>query len=150
MKNKIFIRCLLIVLAITFFPDISKSNNISIEQAKIIAESIFNNILSEKSSNEPLKNLIKRIDIIRHDEKLIGYVIYFKPCGYVIITGFREMIPIFSISEKGKYSSDYDTIESILKPALIQKYQDFKDHLVSQNAIERNQRLWDKYLKNYP
>jgi hypothetical protein len=146
MKNQLLNRIYFIVLVVVIFANSCYSQSITREQAKKIAESVSKNILTDAGSTESGKITIKRIETIKYEDKPIGYVFYLNPGGYVIISGFREMTPIFSMSGDGKYATNFDSIETVLKPAFIQKYLAVNSHSVSNNSVERSRNMWNQYL----
>jgi hypothetical protein len=112
----------------------------------MIAESVLKNFLTETGSKESGKTTINKVDTIKYEDKTIGYVFYLIPGGYVIISGFREMTPIFSMSGIGKYNTNIENIETVLKPAFIQKYITINSHSVSNTSVDRNRKMWNQYL----
>lgn len=146
MKNQLLNRILFIVSMIFIFTNNCYSQSINREQAKKIAESVSKNILTDSSSIESDKITIKKIETIKYEDKSIGYVFYLNPGGYVIISGFREMTPIFSMSGDGKYETNFENIESVLKPAFVHKYLAVCSHSVSNNSLEKSRNMWNQYL----
>lgn len=146
MKNKNLIRSCFIVLVVVIFANSCYSQSITREQAIKIAETVSKNILEDAGSTESGKITIKKIDKIKYEDKTIGYVFYLSPGGYVIISGYREMIPVFSMSGEGKYQTNFDSIETVLKPAFIQKYLAVNSYSVSNNSVERSRNMWNQYL----
>jgi hypothetical protein len=146
MKNENLIRIFFIALVVVIFANVCNSQSITREQATKIAESVSKNILTDAGSIESGKITIKRIDSIKYEDKTIGYVFYLNPGGYVIISGFREMTPVFSMSGEGIYATNYDSVETVLKPAFVQKYLAINSHAVSNNSVERSRNMWNQYL----
>jgi len=146
MKNQLLKRIFIIALVVVIFANVCYSQRITREQATKIAESVSKNILTDTGSTESGKIAIKRIDTIKVDDNVIGYVFYLNPAGYVIISGFREMTPIFSMSGDGKYETNFDSIETVLKPAFMQKYLAVNSLAVSNHSAERCRTMWNYYL----
>ena len=146
MKNQLLNRICFIALLTVLFSSNCHSQSITREQAKMIAESVLKNFLTDTGSKESGKTTIKKIDTIKYEDKTIGYVFYLIPGGYVIISGFREMTPIFSMSGIGKYNTNIENIETVLKPAFIQKYLTINSHSVSKTSVDRNRNMWNQYL----
>jgi hypothetical protein len=146
MKNQLLNRIFIIALAVFIFANVCYSQSITREQATKIAESVSKNILTDTGSIESGKIAIKRTDTIKVDDNVIGYVFYLNPADYVIISGFREMTPIFSMSGDGKYETNFDSIETVLKPAFMQKYLAVNSLAVSNHSAERCRNMWNHYL----
>jgi len=146
MKNTNSIRSCFIALLVVIFVNSCYSQRITREDAIKIAETVSKNILTDAGSIESGKIAIKRIDTIKYEDKAIGYVFYLNPGGYVIISGYREMTPIFSMSGNGKYEANFDSIETVLKPAFMQKYLAVNSYTVSNNSVERSRNMWNQYL----
>ena len=146
MKNQLLNQIFFIALLTILFFGNCHSQSITSEQAKIIAESVLKNFLTDTESNESCNTTIKKIDAITLEDKTIGYVFYLNPGGYVIISGFREMTPIFSMSGVGKYNTNIENIENVLKPAFIQKYLSIYNNSVSKSTVDRNLNMWNQYL----
>jgi hypothetical protein len=146
MKNQILNRIYFISIVVFIFANNCYSQRITKEDAIKIAESVSKNILTDAGSIESGKITIKRIDEIKYEYKSIGYVFYFSPGGYVVISGIREMTPIFSMSRNGKFETNFNSVETILKSSFIQKYVAVNSHSVSNNSIERSRNMWNQYL----
>lgn len=146
MKNQLLNRICFIALLTVLFSSNCHSQGITREQAKMIAESVLKNYLTVTGSKESGKTTINKIDTIKYEYKIIGYVFYLNPGGYVIISGFREMSPIFSMSGIGKYNTNIENIETVLKPAFIQKYITINSHSVSKTSVDRNRNMWNQHL----
>jgi hypothetical protein len=146
MKNQLLNRILFIALVIVIFANNCYSQSITREQAKKIAESVSKNILTDAGSVASGKITIKKVDTIKYEDKTIGYVFYLNPGGYIIISGSREMTPIFSMSGNGQYNTNIENIETVLKPAFIQKYLTVNSHSVSKNSVDRSRNMWNQYL----
>jgi hypothetical protein len=147
MKNQLINRIYFISIVIVVFVNNCYSQRITKEDAIKIAETISKNILTDAASNESDKITIRNIDTIKYEDKAIGYVFYLNPGGYIIISGFREMVPIFSMSGNGKYNTNIENIETVLKPAYMQKYLTLvNSNSISNNSIERSRIMWNQYL----
>ena len=133
-------------MVIVIYANNCYSQCIAREDAIKIAETISKNIFTVAVSNESDKVTIRKVDTIKYEDKAIGYVFYLNPGGYIIISGFREMIPIFSMSGNGKYNTNIEKIETVLKPAFMQKYLTLNSHSVSKNSVERRRNMWNQYL----
>lgn len=146
MKEQLLTRIYFISTIIILFSNSCYSQRISKEDAIKIAKSVSKNILTDAGSIESGKINIKRIDEIKYEEKSIGFIFYFNPGGFAIISGFREMTPIFSMSDNGKYETNFNSIETVLKQAFIEKYILVNSYSVSNNSVKRNRSMWNKYL----
>lgn len=146
MKNQLLNRIYFVVLLVTIFVNRTYSQRITREEAIKIAETVSKNLLTDAGSIDSGKITIKRMDTIKHEDKTIGFVFYLNPGGYIIISGYKEMSPIFSISGEGKYQTNFDSIETMLKPAFTQKYLALNSHAVSNNSVERSRNMWKRYL----
>jgi hypothetical protein len=135
-------------MMIVAFANSCYSDRITREPAKSITESVSKNILTDTGSIESGKITIKRIDTIKYEDKAIGYVFYLISGGYVMISGCREMTPIFSMSGDGKCEANFNSIETMLKPAFMQKYLAVNNNSVSNNSVERSRNMWNQFLAN--
>lgn len=146
MKNQLLNRIYFVALVTILCANSCYSQCITREEAIKIAETVSKNILTVAGSTESGKITIKKIDTIKYEDKAIGYVFYLSPGGYVIISGIREMTPLFSMSGEGKYSTNFDNIETVLKQAFVQRYRAINSHSVSNNSVERSRNMWNQYL----
>jgi hypothetical protein len=146
MKNQLLNRIFIVALVVVIFANVCYSQSITREQATKIAETVSNNFLTDAGSIDSGKITIKRMDTIKYEDKTIGFVFYLNPAGYVIISGYKEMSPIFSMSGEGKYQTNFNSIETMLKPAFTKKYIALNSHAVSNNCVERSRNQWNRYL----
>ena len=133
-----FITLIIIVL----FSVNSYSQTVTWHEAKKIAITVSNNIIEDDSG----RSNIKKVDMIKYQEKTIGYIFYFHPKGYVIIPRCREMKPLFAMSGSGNFETSINTIETFLKPAFTSKYISLANQNFPQNNMARNRSLWKQYL----
>jgi len=149
MRNRII--CLLIIaLMCPLFAQID------LNQARIVAESFITekqNVRFVHRQNEQY-SLYGDYTITRivpfcdnHDESILCYIAELDPCGYVVITTNRNIRPVLAYSFDSEFvfelTSDNLPLSMILADIVMRTEA---IPYISQYILERNNRLWDRYL----
>lgn len=91
--------------------------------------------------------IVSEIDSVIWSGKTIGYVIYFKTGGIVVIPKIREINPLFALSS-GAFNAakDEKQIEIFLKEELVRRYLAIVHQRISLISIQRNEKMWQQIL----
>ncbi len=147
MKSKVVKKFLPgLFLLVTIFIK-ANAQQVALPEATLIAGEISTRIFSSENGPQASTNFtIKQSEPIYYEGKIIGYVFYFSPGGYVIIPSHREMRLFFTASGNENKRAASNTLNTFVKPMFVKHYLDYANQVVTPESIKRNREMWDKFL----